>query len=56
MPRVSDEALIIGMGETPVGKLPGMSSVQIQALAVHEALASCGLSITDVDGLRGDID
>lgn len=51
MPRVSDEALIIGMGETPVGKLPGMSSVQIQALAVHEALASCGLSITDVDGL-----
>ena len=51
MPKVSDDALIIGMGETPVGKLPGMSSVQISALAVHNALASCGLSITDVDGL-----
>ena len=51
MPRVTDEAVIIGMGETPVGKLPGMNSVQIQALAVHNALQSCGLSISDIDGL-----
>lgn len=51
MAKVTDEAVIIGMGETPVGKLPGMSSVQIQALAVHNALKSCGLSIKDVDGL-----
>ncbi len=51
MAKVTDEAVIIGMGETPCGKLPGMSSVQIQALAVHNALDSCGLSIVDVDGL-----
>ncbi len=51
MPRVTDEAVIIGLGETPVGKLPGLNSVQIQAMAVHDALRSCGLSIRDVDGL-----
>ena len=51
MPKVTDEAVIIGMGETRVGKLPGMNSVQIQALAVHNALQSCGLTIRDVDGL-----
>lgn len=51
MPSVSDKAVIIGLGETPVGKLPGLSSVQIQAMAVHDALRSCGLSIRDVDGL-----
>lgn len=51
MAKVTDEAVIIGMGETPVGKLPGMNSVQIQALAVHNALENCGLTIRDVDGL-----
>lgn len=51
MPLVSDKAVIIGMGETPVGKLPGMNSAEIQALAVHRALKSCGLTIRDVDGL-----
>src|ERR1700733_6715706 len=51
MPLVSDEAVIIGMGETPVGKLPNMSAVEIQAQAVLRALASCGLTIADVDGV-----
>jgi len=51
MPRVSDDVVIIGMGETPVGKLPGLQSVQIQAWAVQQALADCGLRTTDVDGL-----
>lgn len=51
MPKVTDEAVIIGMGETRVGKLPGMNSMQIQAQAVLNALDSCGLSIKDVDGL-----
>ncbi len=51
MPRVDDDVVVIGIGETPVGKLPGMSSVQIQALAVREALKDCGLSVRDADGL-----
>lgn len=51
MPRVSDEAVIIGIGETKVGKLPGLSSVQIQAMAVQDALKSCALTVRDVDGV-----
>lgn len=51
MPVVSGDAVIVGMGETPVGKLPGTSAVEIQALAVQRALASCGLTIRDVDGV-----
>jgi acetyl-CoA acetyltransferase len=51
VPLVSDEAVIIGIGETPVGKLPNMSAVEIQAQAVLRALASCGLTIRDVDGV-----
>lgn len=31
MPRVSDEVVIVGVGETTVGKLPGYQSVQLQA-------------------------
>lgn len=51
MPRVSDEVVIVGVGETTVGKLPGYQSVQLQAWAVQNALADCGLRTTDVDGL-----
>lgn len=51
MPRVSKEVVIVGVGETPVGKLPGMQPVQIQAWAVQEALADCGLGTQDIDGL-----
>jgi len=51
MPAVSNEAVIVGMGETPVGKLPGRSAVEIQSMAAHSALASAGLTINDIDGL-----
>jgi acetyl-CoA acetyltransferase len=51
MPRISDEVVIIGIGETRIGKLPGLQPVQIQAWAVQEALADCGLRTTDVDGV-----
>ena len=51
MPTISDDAVIVGFGETPVGKLPGMNAVQIQARAAHKALESCGLAPRDVDGV-----
>jgi acetyl-CoA acetyltransferase len=51
MPPLSDKIVIAGIGETPVGKLRGMSAVEIQALAVHEAIADAGLSLREVDGL-----
>ena len=51
MPEVSGDAVIVGIGETRVGKLPGMNSQEIQAWAVQEAIADCGLGLTDIDGL-----
>ena len=51
MPRVSDEVVIVGVGETRVGKLPGMTPVQIQAWAVQEAVADARLSVRDLDGV-----
>lgn len=51
MPKVSRDVVVVGVGETRVGKLAGMSPVEIQAWAVQAALADCGLSTLDVDGL-----
>ncbi len=51
MPRVSNEVVIVGAGETRVGKLPGMEAVQIQAWAVQQAAADCGLRVPEIDGL-----
>ena len=39
MPAMSSEVVIVGAGETSVGKLPGYQPVQIQAWAVEQALA-----------------
>lgn len=51
MPEVSEEVVIIGIGDTPVGRLPGMGPVQIQALAVREALKDAGQTLSDLDGV-----
>lgn len=51
MPKVSRDVVVVGVGETRVGKLAGMSPVEIQAWAVQAALADCGLTTRDVDGL-----
>ncbi len=51
MPAVSDKVVIIGIGETKVGRLPGMSPVEIQAEAVLAALADAGVSLRELDGV-----
>ena len=51
MPAVTQDVVVVGIGETPVGKLPGMSPVEIQAWAVRNALKDCGLSVRELDGL-----
>lgn len=51
MPSVTDDVAIVGVGETSVGVLPGLGSVQIQAEAVLLALEDAGLGLRDVDGL-----
>ncbi len=51
MPKLNQDVVIVGTGETPVGRLHGVSGVEIQAWAVRNALADCGLTLRDVDGL-----
>ena len=51
MPSVSPNVVIAGVGETKVGKLPGMDSTQIQAWAVREAVKDAGITLREVDGL-----
>ncbi len=51
MARISDEVVIVGIGETRVGKLPGLQPVQIQAMAVRDAVDDAGLMLKDLDGL-----
>jgi acetyl-CoA acetyltransferase len=51
MPALSDDVVIVGIGETPVGRLPGLSSVEIQAMAVLAALDDSGVALRDLDGV-----
>lgn len=48
---VLDDIAIVGIGETPIGKLPGRSAIQLQAEAAVEAVASAGLTKTDIDAV-----
>ena len=44
-------AAIVGIGQAGVGESPGFSSLELMARAIAAALADCGLSLSDVDGL-----
>jgi acetyl-CoA acetyltransferase len=46
-----DDIVVAGVGQTAVGKLPGLTAVQIQAQAAAAAVADAGLTLADVDGL-----
>src|SRR5919204_6498535 len=48
---IAGKAAIVGVGNTPFGKLPGRSAWSLQAEAVRNALADAGLAKDDVDGL-----
>jgi acetyl-CoA acetyltransferase len=48
---VSEDVVIIGIGDTPVGRLLGMGPVQIQALAVRAAVKDCGQPLSSLDGI-----
>ncbi len=51
MPSVTSDVVIIGIGETPVGRLTGMSSAEIQAMAVLAALRDAGCQLSELDGV-----
>ncbi|HEY0296996.1 MAG TPA: thiolase family protein, partial [Bordetella sp.] len=44
-------AAIVGIGESPVGRVPGLDTLGLQRAAALRALADAGLSPADVDGL-----
>jgi len=51
MPRFTDQVAIVGIGETRVGRLPGLGATEIQALAVLNALEDAGIALSELDGL-----
>jgi acetyl-CoA acetyltransferase len=48
---MTDQAGIVGFGETPIGIFPGRTSTDLQAQAIALALQDAGLGLGDVDGL-----
>ncbi|MBC7634735.1 MAG: thiolase, partial [Acetobacteraceae bacterium] len=43
---------VVGAAETTgLGKIPGMSNLQLHADSALNALKDCGLKITDIDGI-----
>lgn len=51
MTRAALDAVIAGIGESPVGKVPDLDALALQRAAAMEALADCGLQLSDIDGL-----
>jgi acetyl-CoA acetyltransferase len=51
MESMKDKAVIVGVGYTPQGKVPGRTSLSFHLEAAKNAIADAGLKISDVDGL-----
>lgn len=46
-----DRYAIVGVGQSPIGEVPGMSALSLLALAMKRAVEDAGLSKGDVDGI-----
>lgn len=46
-----NKVAIVGVGESDIGKVPGMSGLGLNAQACKRALEDAGLTVSDVDGL-----
>lgn len=47
---------IVGAAESDLGKVPGMTSLDLQAQAAARALRDAGLALKDVDGVFAHVD
>ena len=50
-PARASAARIVGVGESPLGKVPDLSALQLQQAAAQAALDDAGLNWSDIDGL-----
>ena len=49
--NLRNKAVIVGVGESDIGKLPQMSGLGLNAQAAKRALDDAGLQVSDIDGL-----
>ncbi|QBY55922.1 thiolase C-terminal domain-containing protein [Cupriavidus oxalaticus] len=56
MRKLSETIAIVGAAETDLGALPHLSEMDLRADAAHKALAECGLTLADVDGITSAVD
>lgn len=46
-----NEVAIVGVGESDIGKVPGMTGLGLNAQAARRALDDAGLNVSDIDGV-----
>lgn len=51
MSALSHKAAIVGVAESPLGKVGDMNPLQLQAVAAREALQECGIDKSEVDAV-----
>lgn len=54
--KSSKPVAIVGAAESDLGKVPGMTSLDLQAQAAARALRDAGLALKDVDGVFAHVD
>lgn len=54
--HLSKSVAIVGAAESELGKVPGMTSLDLQAQATARALRDAGLALKDVDGIFAHVD
>ncbi|RYE51384.1 MAG: thiolase, partial [Hyphomicrobiales bacterium] len=54
--HLSKKFAIVGAAESDLGKVPGMTSLDLQAQAAGRALRDAGLTLTDIDGVFAHVD
>ena len=49
--ELRDVCAIVGAGNSRLGRVPGVSSLDLLVEAMHNAIADAGLKVTDIDGI-----
>ena len=49
--ELRDVCAIVGTGHSRLGRVPGVSSLDLLVEAMHNAIADAGVKLTDIDGI-----